>query len=151
MALVFTRDSRESIESIRAAMTFLDQDEGLRQDTDLLPWMVVVPLWLRESGSTRSLVDEAIDTARARAALGICRGCSIAWPASTQRPTRASRAMVEYDEAVRLAQETGQRTELGAALASVAWLEARQGREADCREHAAAARTSVRGARDALL
>ena len=49
--------------------------------------------------------------------------------------------MVEYDEAVRLAQETGQRTELGAALAGWAWLEARQGREADCRAHAAEART----------
>ena len=71
MALVLTRDARVGIESVRTAMTLLEQDEGLRHDTDLLPWVVIVPLFLRESGSARSLVDEAIDTARARAALGI--------------------------------------------------------------------------------
>jgi DNA-binding CsgD family transcriptional regulator len=141
MALVFTRDSRESIESIRAAMTILDHDETLRQDTDLLPWLLVVPLWLRESGSVRSLVDEAIDTARARAALGI-----LPWLLNRVAREHAaadswSRAMVEYDEAARLALETGQRTELGATIAGIGWLEARQGREADCREHSAEART----------
>ncbi len=140
MALVFTRESRESIESIRAAMAFLDQDESLRQDTDLLPWIVVVPLWLRESGSTRSLVAEAIDTARARAALGI-----LPWLLNRVARDHAaadewSRATVEYDEAARLALETGQRAELGSVLAGWAWLEARQGHEADCRAHAAEAR-----------
>jgi DNA-binding CsgD family transcriptional regulator len=139
MALVFTRDARMGIESVRTAMTLLEQDESLRHDTGLLPWIVIVPLFLRESGWARSLVDEAIDTARARAALGI-----LPWLLNRVARDRAaadqwSRATVEYDEAVRLAHETGQRTELGAALAGWAWLEARQGREADCREHAAEA------------
>ena len=44
------------------------------------------------------------------------------------RPWPAADA--SYDEAIRLARETGQRAELGAALAGLAWLEARQGREA---------------------
>jgi DNA-binding CsgD family transcriptional regulator len=141
MALVLTRDARVGIESVRAAMALLEQDASLRHDTDLLPWVVIVPLFLRESGSARSLVDEAIDTARARAALGI-----LPWLLNRVARDHAgadqwSRAMVEYDEAARLAHETGQRTELGAALAGWAWLEARQGRDADCRAHAAEART----------
>jgi DNA-binding CsgD family transcriptional regulator len=141
MALVFTRDAHLGIESIRTAMTLLDQDEGLRRDTDLLPWIVIVPLWLRESGSARSLVDEAIETARARAALGI-----LPWLLNRVARDHAAadgwgQATVEYDEAVRLAHETGQRTELSAALAGWAWLEARQGRETDCRAHAAEALT----------
>ena len=87
MALVLTRDARIGIESVRTAMTLLEEDEGLRHDTDLLPWVVLVPLFLRESGAARSLVDEAIDTARARAASAFCRGCSIAYRAITQQPT----------------------------------------------------------------
>ncbi len=141
MALVFTRDAHLGIESIRTAMTLLDQDEGLRRDTDLLPWIVIVPLFLRESGSARSLVDEAIETARTRAALGI-----LPWLLNRVARDHAAadgwgQATVEYDEAVRLAHETGQRTELSAALAGWAWLEARQGREADCRAHATEALT----------
>ena len=114
---------------------------GLRYDTDLLPWVVIVPLFLRESGSARSLVDEAIDTARARAALGILPWLLNRVARDHAAADQWSRATVEYDEAVRLAHETGQRTELGAALAGWAWLEARQGREADCRAHAAEALT----------
>ena len=121
-------------------MTLLEQDDGLRDDTDLLPWVVIVPLFLRESGWARSVVDEAIDTARARAALGILPWLLNRVARDHAAADQWSRATVEYDEAVRLAHETGQRTELGAALAGWAWLEARQGREADCRAHAAEAR-----------
>ena len=101
----------------------------------------MVPLYLRESGSARSLVDEAIDTARARAALGILPWLLNRVARDHAAAVEWSRASVEYDEAVRLAHETGQRTELGAALAGWAWLEAREGREADCRAHAAEALT----------
>src|SRR5262249_28537646 len=52
-----------------------------------------------------------------------------AWELATQ----------EYDEAIRLARETGQRVDLAAALAGLAWLEARRGREKGCREHASQA------------
>jgi DNA-binding CsgD family transcriptional regulator len=136
VALVFTEDARAGIESIRLAMTLIAQHDELRQDTDLLPWVVVVPLWLRESGPVRSLIGEAIETARARAALGI-----LPWLLSRVARDHASAddwstAGVEYDESARLARETGQRTELGSALAGMAWLEARQGREADCVAHA---------------
>jgi DNA-binding CsgD family transcriptional regulator len=141
MALVFVGDSRAGIESIRAASVIIEEDEGLREDTRLLPWIVGVSLWLRESGPLRDLVDEVIDTARARVALGI-----LPWLLNRVGRDHAAaedwgRARVEYDEAARLARETGQQTEVAAALASMAWVEARQGYEDDCRAHAAEAGT----------
>src|SRR6185503_15259968 len=41
-----------------------------------------------------------------------------------------------YSEAVALGRETGQDVALAFGLAGLAWLEARQGREAECRAHA---------------
>jgi DNA-binding CsgD family transcriptional regulator len=49
-------------------------------------------------------------------------------------------AEASYDEAIRLARETGQGAELGAALAGLAWLEARMGHEELCRRRAQEAR-----------
>ncbi len=140
MALVFTGDARAGIELFRSASVLIAEDEGLREDTRLLPWVVAVPLWLREFGSVRDLVDEMIETARARVALGI-----LPWLLNRVGRDHAAaeewgRATVEYDEAARLARETGQQTELAAALAGMAWLEARQGYEDDCRAHVAEAR-----------
>ena len=43
---------------------------------------------------------------------------------------RWAAAEATYDEAIQLARETGQRTELAFGLAGLAWLQARQGREA---------------------
>ena len=48
-------------------------------------------------------------------------------------------AETAYDEAIRLSRETGQTTELGIALAGLAWLHAHQGRADDCRRRAAEA------------
>lgn len=49
-------------------------------------------------------------------------------------------AEISYDEAIHHARETGQRAELAAALAGLAWLEARKGRQAECRARASEAR-----------
>jgi DNA-binding CsgD family transcriptional regulator len=53
--------------------------------------------------------------------------------------TAWSRAAANYEEAIRLARETGQGTDLAMSLAGLAWLESRQGRGDACREHAAEA------------
>jgi hypothetical protein len=42
-------------------------------------------------------------------------------------------AEATYREAIELARESGQRTELPFGLAGLAWLQARRGREEDCR------------------
>src|SRR5436305_2289761 len=51
-----------------------------------------------------------------------------------------ARAGAAYGEGIALARETGQDVALSFGLAGLAWLEARQGREADCRAHASEGR-----------
>ena len=136
MALVFAGNPRDGIDSIRSAVALAEQDKVMRSEARLLSWVVMGPLWLRETGGGRGLVEEAIETARAQAALGV-----LPWLLSRVARDHAAsdewaNAAVEYDEAIRLARETGQRSELAGALAGIAWLEARQGRESDCRAHA---------------
>ena len=59
----------------------------------------------------------------------------------TERCVYTETGWAEADEALRLARESGQRTELVFGLAGLAWLQARRGREQDCRACAAEART----------
>jgi DNA-binding CsgD family transcriptional regulator len=136
MALVFRGEGEGGVESIRAAVALARETEELRDDPQLLPLLVMGPLWLREAGTGRELVEAAIERARARAALGLLpwlltriaryHAAADAWAA----------ARIEYDESIRLARETGQRVDLAAALAGLAWLEALEGREQACRGHA---------------
>jgi DNA-binding CsgD family transcriptional regulator len=139
MALVFAGDAKNGIASIRDAVALAEQCEELRGDPRLLMWLVTGPLWLREVDSGRALVEQAIDVARAHAALGILPWLLNRVARDHAAGDRLAEAAVEYDEAIRLARESGQHTELAAALAGLAWMEARQGREADCRAHAAEA------------
>jgi DNA-binding CsgD family transcriptional regulator len=114
----------------------LDASEELREDPRLLVWAAVGPLYLREAESGRARVDRALTYARERSAAGVLPGLlhnigreqamSNAWPA----------AQASYDEAIRLARESGQRAEEAASLAGLSWLEARQGLDKQCRAHA---------------
>jgi DNA-binding CsgD family transcriptional regulator len=97
-------------------------------------------MWLREAGANRAVIERAFEGARRQSAVG-----TLPWLlhhlARDQATTdRWAAAEASYDEAIRLARETGQEAELAAALAGIALLEARQGREAECRRHAAEAR-----------
>ena len=144
MTLIFAGDPRSGIDSIRTAVGLAEEDKALRGETRLLSWLVMGPLWLRETGGGRAMIEEAIETARAQAALGI-----LPWLLTrVARDHAASEdwasGAIEYDEAVRLARETGQQSELAVALAGLAWLEARQGRELECRAHAARQPCSAR-------
>jgi DNA-binding CsgD family transcriptional regulator/tetratricopeptide (TPR) repeat protein len=139
MALVFSPDGRGGIAAIREGVALAEGDAALRADPLLLPWLAMGPLWVRETRTGQELVESAIETARAQAALGV-----LPWLLNRVARSRAgtaewSTAEVEYDEAWRLAGEAGQRTELAAALAGRAWLQARQGRADACRANAAEA------------
>src|SRR5262249_25972953 len=84
----------------------------------------------------RSLVTAAIETARAEVAIG-----TLPWLLDLVARRHAAGeqwalARAEYDEALELAGETGQRAERAALLAGLAWLEAHEGRQEGCREHA---------------
>jgi DNA-binding CsgD family transcriptional regulator len=96
-------------------------------------------MWLREAEAGRALMDRLLAQARAKAAIGALPALlsNLGRDQATTHRWRAAAA--SYDEALRLARETGQRLEVVAALAGMASLEARQGREAPCREHAAEA------------
>ena len=139
MALVFGGQAQAGIGSIRDGVALAEHCEELRRDPPLLPWLVMGSLWLRDVDAGRALVEAAIENARAEAALAVLPWLLDRIARSHAATDSWARARVEYDEAMQLARETGQRTELAAALAGLAWLEAREGRERDCRAHAAEA------------
>jgi DNA-binding CsgD family transcriptional regulator len=94
---------------------------------------VLAPIFLREAQSGRSLIERALAAARGRAAVGalpfvlnlIARD-----DATTDRWTAAEAA---YREAIELARENDQRTDLAFGLSGLAWLLARRGEEDACR------------------
>ncbi|MFL6027335.1 MAG: AAA family ATPase [Friedmanniella sp.] len=102
-------------------------------------WSLAGPLFLRESGTGRDLVRQAIDSRRREAALGSLPHLLFHLARDQAAGDRWPQAEADYGEAIALARESGQSTELAASSAGLAWLLARQGRAADTRRHAAEA------------
>jgi DNA-binding CsgD family transcriptional regulator len=141
IALVASGRGDAGAGATRRAIDILEQSDELRGDPTLLAWAAIGPLWLREAETGRGLLERAFERARAQAAIGVLP-LLLSLRARDQATTdQWAGAEASYDEAIRLAHETGQRAELAAALAGLAWLQARQGYEAACREHAAQATT----------
>ncbi len=140
MALIFDGRGDAGAESLREAIAVYEASDELRRDPRLLAWAAAAPLWLRESETGRALAEHAIEAARERTALGVLP--YLLWYVARDEATtdRWAAAHVDYHESIRLARETGQVTELSPALAGLAWLDARQGKEAECRAHAQEAR-----------
>ena len=139
MALVADGQGEAGAASARQAVEILEESDELRDDPGLLAWAALGPLWLREAEAGRALIDRAFEQARAQAALGALPYLLHLLARDQATTDQWAAAETSYDEAIRLGRETGQRVEVAAALAGLAWLEARQGREATCREHAAEA------------
>lgn len=135
MALLFGDDGDRGAPLVRQALAMIEPSAALAEDPLLLVWLTMGPLWLREAGA-EDVVDVALATTRERLAVGvlpfllshlaICRAAADRWP----------EAEAGFAEAIGLARDTGQRTDLAWALARLAWLEARQGNQTACREHA---------------
>jgi DNA-binding CsgD family transcriptional regulator len=140
VALVADGQGEAGAAAVRRSIDIVERSQDLRDDARLLAWVSLGPLWLRESQAGRTLIDRGFDRARRLAAVGLLPTMlqNVARDQATTDQWAA--AEVSLDEAIRLARETGQRAELTAALAGLAWLEARQGREERCRAHAAEAR-----------
>jgi DNA-binding CsgD family transcriptional regulator len=136
MALVADGQGEAGAASARAAVEMLEQADELREDQELLGWAAHGPLWLREADTGRALVDRALDRARAQAALGALPNLLHILARDQATTDQWAAAETSYDESIRLGRETGQRVEVAASLAGLACLQARQGREASCREHA---------------
>ena len=139
MARVLGGDAAAGAESIHEAVALAESSAELRNDLQLLAWLAVGPIFLRESAAGRGLLDHAIATARARAAVGalpFVLSLVARDHATTDRWTVAETA---YREAIDLARESDQQTALAFALSGLAWLHARRGREEECRAHVAEA------------
>ena len=92
-----------------------------------------------EAATGRSLLEHALQTARARAAVGVLPFALNLIARDQATTDRWAVAEATYQEAIDLARESGQQTELAFGLAGLAWLQARRGREQECRACAAEA------------
>jgi DNA-binding CsgD family transcriptional regulator len=141
MALVADGQGEAGAASARQAVAILERSDELRDDPEVLAWGAMGPLWLREAEAGRGMIDRVFELVRAQAALGALPGLLHLLALDQATTDRWAAAATSYDEAIALGRETGQRVEVAASLAGLAWLEARQGREASCRERAAEAMT----------
>ena len=70
MARVFGGDAADGTEAVHAAVALAEGVAAVRDDVQLLPWLALGPLFLRHTGSGRPLLEHALRTARAQAAVG---------------------------------------------------------------------------------
>ncbi|HJR38916.1 MAG TPA: LuxR C-terminal-related transcriptional regulator [Nocardioidaceae bacterium] len=124
------------IDRIREAVEGLLALPGLVDDPRRPAWMVIGPLFLRESETGRALVRHAVEDLRNRTALGALPGLLFLTSRDDATTDRWESARTGYAEGVRLARETGQTTDLAMCLAGLTWLQARTGPEDECRRNA---------------
>ncbi len=105
-------------------------------DPTLATWAVLGVLFVRDTRTGRELIQRIVDGRRARSAIGELP--HLLFHVARDEATRDQwdRAEADYGEAIALARELGQSTELAASLAGLAWLEARRGRAAETTAHA---------------
>jgi DNA-binding CsgD family transcriptional regulator len=139
MARVLGGDAAAGAEALHQATELAETSPGLREDLRLLPWLAVGPLFLRETGTERSLLEPVLRIARARTAVGALPFVLNLIARDQATTDRWAMAEASYQEAISLARESGQRAELTFGLAGLAWLQARRGREVECRRCAAEA------------
>ena len=124
-------------DQIRQAVALAPSDE-LDRDRRRQVWMAIAPLFLRESGTGRALLQQAMLERRDQVALGTLPGLLFVLARDDATTDRWADAATSYDEGIRLARETGQTAELAMNLAGQAWLAAHHGHQ-ECQELAAEA------------
>jgi DNA-binding CsgD family transcriptional regulator len=117
---------------IREGVELLGAADPLRDDQRRVPWLLVALLFLRDS-DTGDELRRIISEVRASAAVGALPYLLFHVARDEATTNQWVRAEATYDEALRLARETGQNTELAMCLAGLAWLQARLGRADHCR------------------
>ncbi|HLH66716.1 MAG TPA: AAA family ATPase [Solirubrobacteraceae bacterium] len=133
MAHTVCGDAASGAQSIRDAIALAEGRPELRGDLRLLPWLAVAPIFLREASVGRSLLEHALSRARAQAAVGALPFVLNLIALDHATTDRWQQAEATYQEAIALARETDQRTDLVFGLAGLARLHARRGREQECR------------------
>ncbi|MGZ6709413.1 MAG: helix-turn-helix transcriptional regulator [Solirubrobacteraceae bacterium] len=139
MARIGAGDAAAGAAAIAEAIALAEASAELRDDLELLPWLAAGPIFAREAGFGRSLLEHALRTARARAAVGALPPVLNLLARDQATSDRWAVAETSYREAIDLARETRQQTDLVFGLAGLAWLQGRRGREQECRAGAAEA------------
>lgn len=124
--------NRGGADQIRAAVELLGSSGLLHADRRRLSWLMIGPLFLRDASSGAEL-RRIVGEARAEAAVGTLPSLLFHVARDEATTNQWVRAEATYDEATRLARETGQETDLAMCLAGLAWLLARTGDEVRCR------------------
>ncbi len=137
MARVAGSDGAAGAEAIREAIALAESSAALQADLRLLPWLAVAPLFLRDVDAGRELLERALETARTRAAVGALPFVLNLIALDHATTDRWAVAEATYLEAIALARETDQQTDLVFGLSGLARLQARRGREQECRACAA--------------
>lgn len=123
------------LEEIQMAVPLLAAHADPVEHPEALPWLLTTPLFLRDA-QTGADLRRIVDEVRSRMGVGLLPNVLFHVARDQATSTAWSRAAANYEEAIRLARETGQRTDLAMSLAGLAWLESRRGRSDACREHA---------------
>ena len=133
MAWVVGGDAAAGAREIERALALADGSDELRDDLQLLPWLAVVPIFLRDATAGRRLLTVALDGARARSAIGALPYVLNLVAIDHATTDRWDLAEITYREAIGLARESDQRTDLVFGLSGLARLLARRGDEEECR------------------
>ncbi len=135
VAFVLGGRADHGMELIRSA-TFAMPAPGDDEDPWRFRWALIGPLFLREAGPASEVMSAAAAAVRSRAAVGLLPFLLTLVARDEATSTGWADAEAGYAEAIRLAEETGHRTDLAAANAGLAWLLARQGRREEATRHA---------------
>ncbi len=119
-------------EQLREAVA-LEPSAELERDRRRQIWMTLAPLFLRETGTGRALLEEAMRERRDQVAVGMLPALLMHLARDEATTDRWADAAAAYDEGIRLSRESGQTTELAICLAGQAWLSAHRGRAEECR------------------
>jgi DNA-binding CsgD family transcriptional regulator len=133
MARLVGGDAAAGAEAIHEAIALVEGSADLRDDVQLLPWLAIGVISLRESGPARLLLEQALSSARERTAIGALPLVLNLIARDQATTDRWALAEMSYREAIELARESDQQTQLVLGLAGLAWLDARRGREPECR------------------
>lgn len=129
---------------IRESSAIVESSDELRSDARYAAWAAIGPLFLREASAGDAVVERALAAARARSPAGVLPHLLLYIGVGEAAESRYVSALATFDEAIRLARETGQGTVLASSLARLAIVEARCGRDGAA-AHAAEALDVGRG------
>lgn len=138
MARILSGPGHAGSDHIRTAVAMLPHLDG-PPDHLRLPRRILAGLWLRETDAARKLLGDQVERLREETALGALPYLLMHVARDDATTDRWQDAEASYLEAIELATETGQTTDLAISLAGLVWLRARQGKADECRHDIAAA------------